>query len=91
MTWMQVEAWDPVNGVGSLDSAETPGGCWFTFAAVVGALELSVGNRVWVDYVAAPWAPGFAYAATSVAASPELRSPTTDLDRSRLTIAWDDE
>jgi cold shock protein len=95
-----VREWDEDRGFGVIDSADTPGGCWVHFSAVVtdGLGSLSRGDQVTFTYEALPQ-DEFSYRAVRVWApgvkpgTPQRKSrqdgPSAAY-QSRLTIRWSD-
>ena len=95
-----IRAWSDERGFGVIDSADTPGGCWFHFACVV-IDELASprpGDQVTFTYETSPQ-DGFSYRALLV--WPPGVGPGTPLHerpgdgpsaayQSRLTIRWSD-
>jgi CspA family cold shock protein len=95
-----VREWSDDHGVGVIDSADTPGGCWVHFSHVVtdGVGTLTPGDQVTFTYEALPqdefsyravlvWPPG-----VQPATLPRARDqdgPSTAY-QSRLTIRWPD-
>ena len=95
-----VREWSDERGFGVIDSADTPGGCWFHFSCVV-TKELASprpGDQVTFTYETLPQ-DGFSYRALLVW-PPGVRPGTPLQERpnegpfaayqSRLTIRWSD-
>jgi CspA family cold shock protein len=96
-----VREWDDDRGWGVIDSADTPGGCWFHFSEIVvpnGLGTVRPGDRVIFTHEALPQ-DGFNYRAVLVW-PPDVRPGTpqgprrlhaaSTAYRSRLTIRWAD-
>jgi cold shock protein len=95
-----VREWSDARGFGVLDSADTPGGCWFHFSSVVAEEQASPrpGDRITFTYQTVPQ-DGFSYRALLVW-PPGVRPGTPLPERrndgpsaayqSRLTIRWTD-
>ena len=66
-TWGRVRVWYDAEGWGVVDSAETPGGCWVGFAAVLvpGHAALRAGQQVELHHEAGKQ-DGYAYRAVRV-------------------------
>ena len=94
-----VREWSDDHGWGVIDSADTPGGCWVHFSAIVshGYRSLEPGGPVAFTYEA-PGQDGFGYRAVQVwppgvtpgTARAQDRLELPAAYRSSLTIRWQD-
>jgi CspA family cold shock protein len=95
-----VREWDDDHGLGVIDSADTPGGCWVHFSHIVtdGMGSLRPGDQVTFTHEALPQ-DGFSYRAAlvwppGVKPGTPPRAPRQDgpssAYQSRLTIRWSD-
>jgi CspA family cold shock protein len=95
-----VREWDDDQGWGVIDSADTPGGCWAHFSAIVvpdGLAKVRPGDHVTFTYDA-HLQDGFNYRAALVwppgvrpgTPTPSPQTGASAAYRSRLTIRWRD-
>jgi cold shock protein len=99
MTLGVVRGWDAAQGWGVVDSEETPGGCFVSFANIDGAgyRQLTVGQEVEFTYEEAEGGQdGYAYRALRCAlpgggeAQPTVETEQDSAYRSIRTITWDE-
>lgn len=95
-----VREWNEDGGIGVLDSADTPGGCWVHFSCIVatGRRGLTPGDQVSFTHEVGPQ-DGYSYRAVLVwppGVQPGTRPPSRHYRgpsaayQSRLTIRWAD-
>ncbi len=91
-----VRQWDAELGIGSIDSSETPGGCWVHWSVMSRQLArvLSAGNPVVFTWVRVQDQDGFLFRADSVwepGGSPgaEEHKCVPGAYRSQLVVDWD--